>query len=245
MDQSTDEHDSADKRESADAHGAANEREAADEHGAADERDAVDAHSFPDIGAGIFTDRRIGILLTIGSVFALLASFQLSLDKVRLLEDPDYNPACNFSILMSCQSVMTSEQGSVFGFPNPFIGLIGFGILLAIGVAAASGVRFPRWYWVGTLLGLTFAVGFIHWLAYQSIFSIQVLCPWCMVVWAATIPMFWYGLLHVAAKLTRARWVRVLQSWHLVPVVVWFLAVAAVNLVWFWDFYWADFFANL
>lgn len=197
------------------------------------------------IGSRVFTDRWIGVLLAIGSALALVASFQLSLDKIRLLENPDFTPACNFSILMSCKSVINSEQGAAFGFPNPFIGLIGFGIVIAIGVAAATGVRFPRWYWVGTLLGLTFAAGFVHWLAYQSIFSIQVLCPWCMVVWAATIPMFWYSLLHVLAKLTRARWVRTLQQWHLVPVVVWFLAVAGVILWAFWDFYWADFFANL
>ncbi|MCT1886335.1 vitamin K epoxide reductase family protein [Dietzia cinnamea] len=197
------------------------------------------------VGSRVFTDRWIGVLLAIGSAIALVASFQLSLDKIRLLENPDYTPACNFSILMSCKSVINSEQGAAFGFPNPFIGLVGYGIVIAIGVAAASGVRLPRWYWVGTLLGLTFAAGFVHWLAFQSIFSIQVLCPWCMVVWATTIPMFWYTLLHVLAKLTAARWVRTLQSWHLVPVVVWFLAVAGVILWAFWDFYWADFFANL
>ncbi|MCT1639701.1 MULTISPECIES: vitamin K epoxide reductase family protein [Dietzia] len=196
-------------------------------------------------GSRVFTDRWIGVLLAIGSAIALVASFQLSLDKIRLLENPDYTPACNFSILMSCKSVINSEQGAAFGFPNPFIGLVGYGIVIAIGVAAASGVRLPRWYWVGTLLGLTFASGFVHWLAFQSIFSIQVLCPWCMVVWATTIPMFWYTLLHVLAKLTAARWVRTLQQWHLVPVVVWFLAVAGVILWAFWDFYWADFFANL
>ena len=197
------------------------------------------------VGSRVFTDRWIGVLLAIGSAIALVASFQLSLDKIRLLENPDYTPACNFSILMSCKSVINSEQGAAFGFPNPYIGLVGYGIVIAIGVAAASGVRLPRWYWVGTLLGLTFAAGFVHWLAFQSIFSIQVLCPWCMVVWATTIPMFWYTLLHVLAKLTAARWVRTLQSWHLVPVVVWFLAVAGVILWAFWDFYWADFFANL
>lgn len=193
----------------------------------------------------IFTDRGLGILLAIGSAIALLASFQLSLDKIRLLENPDYDPACNFSILMSCKSVINSEQGAAFGFPNPFIGLIGYGIVIAIGVAAASGVRFPRWYWVGTLLGMTFAAGFVHWLAFQSIFEIQVLCPWCMVVWAATIPMFWYTLLHVLSKLTGAGWVRTLQRWHLVPVVVWYLAVAGIILWVFWDYYWSDFFANL
>lgn len=207
---------------------------------------APDAESSPTvIGSRLFTDRWIGVLLTLGSALALLASFQLSLDKIRLLENPDYNPACNFSILMSCKSVINSEQGSVFGFPNPYMGLVGFGILLAIGVAAASGAKLPRWYWVGALLGLTFAAGMVHWFAYQSIFVIQVLCPWCMVAWAVIIPMFWYTLLHVLAKLTAARWVRVMQSWHLVPVVVWYLALAGIILWAFWDFYWADFFSNL
>lgn len=197
------------------------------------------------IGARVFTDRWIGVLLAIGSALALVASFQLSMDKIRLLENPDYIPACNFSILLSCKSVINSDQGSVFGFPNPFMGLVGFAVVIAIGVAAASGVRLPRWYWVGALLGLTFAAGMIHWFAFQSIFRLQILCPWCMVVWAVTIPMFWYTLLHVLAKLTAARWVRVLQSWHLVPVVLWYLAVAGIILWAFWDFYWADFFSTL
>lgn len=220
------------------------------EHDAVDDRAAEhpeDHAAAPDAprGSRLFSDRGIGVLLAIGSAVALLASFQLSLDKIRLLEDPTYTPACNFSILMSCKSVINSEQGHVFGFPNPFMGLVGFGILLAIGVAAASGVRFPRWYWVGTLLGLTFGAGMVHWFAFQSIFVIQVLCPWCMVVWTMTIPMFWYTLLYVLATLTGGRGVRVLQGWHLVPVVVWYLAVAGIILWAFWDFYWADFFAGL
>ncbi|WP_010542367.1 vitamin K epoxide reductase family protein [Dietzia alimentaria] len=197
------------------------------------------------VGSRLFTDRWIGVLLALGSALALIASFELSLDKIRLLENPDYVPACNFSLLMSCKSVINSEQGAAFGFPNPFIGLIGFGVLIAIGVAAASGTRFPRWYWLGALLGLTFAAGFVHWLAFQSIFAIQVLCPWCMVVWAMVIPMFWYTGLHVLGKFTSAGWVRSLQRWHLVPVVVWYLAVAGIILWAFWDFYWADFFGNL
>lgn len=208
----------------------------------------------PDTGQGprsvarrsrLFTDRGIGLLLGLFSALGLGASFQLSVDHVRLLENPDYTPACNFSILMSCKSVINSEQGTVFGFPNPYLGLVGFSLLLAIGVAAASGVRFPRWYWVGALLGLTFGAGMVHWFATQSIYVIEVLCPWCMVAWVTTIPMFWYTLLHVLGKFTSAAWLRTLQRWHLVPVVLWILLVAGLILVHFWDYYWADFFANL
>jgi uncharacterized membrane protein len=31
----------------------------------------------------------------------------------------------------------------------------------------------------------------IIWLVGQSLYVIGALCPWCMVVWAITIPIFW------------------------------------------------------
>src|SRR5699024_12508847 len=97
-----------------------------------------------EVGSRVFTDRGIGLLVTLGSAIALVASFQLSLDKIRMLENPDYTPACNFSILISCKSEINSDQGSVFAFPNPFMVLIGIGLMLAIGVAGATAVCRPR-----------------------------------------------------------------------------------------------------
>ena len=35
------------------------------------------------------------------------------------------------------------------------------------------------------------AFAFVCWLIYQSIFALGTLCPWCMVVWTVTIPLFW------------------------------------------------------
>src|SRR5699024_2801744 len=78
-----------------------------------------------EVGSRVFTDRGIGLLVTLGSAIALVASFQLSLDKIRLLENPDYTPACNFSILMSCKSVINYDPGSGFGLPHPSMGLNG------------------------------------------------------------------------------------------------------------------------
>jgi len=34
-------------------------------------------------------------------------------------------------------------------------------------------------------------VVFVAWLVSQSLYSIGALCPWCMVVWSCTIPIFW------------------------------------------------------
>ena len=43
---------------------------------------------------------------------------------------------------------------------------------------------------------MTFGVVFVHWLIFQSLYVIGALCPYCMVVWAVTIPIFWYVTLH-------------------------------------------------
>ena len=45
--------------------------------------------------------------------------------------------------------------------------------------------------WLGLNLGALFGFGFAIWLITQSLYVIGALCPWCMVVWAATIPVFW------------------------------------------------------
>ena len=39
--------------------------------------------------------------------------------------------------------------------------------------------------------GLLVAWVFVTWLFTQTVWSIGALCPWCMLVWAMTIPMFW------------------------------------------------------
>ena len=210
----------------------------------AESEPAGDVSPATDVRTNIFSQRTIGVLLIIGSIAGLIAAFELTMDKIRILENPDYIPACNFSILMSCKSVIESEQGQAFGFPNPIVGLVGFGITIALGVALAAGARIPRWYMVGAVLGLTFGIGWVQWFAYQTIFNIGVLCPWCMVVWTVMAPMWWYTLLHTIGRFTNAGWIRSLRGWHLIPVVLWYLLVIGTILVHFWDVYWADFFAR-
>ena len=43
---------------------------------------------------------------------------------------------------------------------------------------------------MGLQLGTIFGIGFVTWLQIQSIYEINKLCPWCMVVWAMMIPLF-------------------------------------------------------
>lgn len=37
---------------------------------------------------------------------------------------------------------------------------------------------------------MTFGAVFIHWLMINTLFDIGAMCPYCMVVWAITMPMF-------------------------------------------------------
>ena len=47
----------------------------------------------------------------------------------------------------------------------------------------------PRWYWAGLATGTLLGTAFVHWLIFQSLYRIGALCPYCMVVWAVTIPL--------------------------------------------------------
>lgn len=132
----------------------------------------------------------LAILLIVAGAIAFAAAFALTLDKIHLLENPDAQLSCNFSVLIGCSTNLSSWQGSLLGFPNPLIGLAAWSVVITIGVAILAGARFARWFWIGLNVGVAGAMAFVIWLIGQSIFVLDVLCPWCMVTWAATIPTF-------------------------------------------------------
>ena len=121
-------------------------------------------------------------------------SMALITERVAKLIDPQHVLNCDINPLVSCGSVMESWQASLLGFPNPLLGVAGFVAPIAVGVALLAGAQFERWFWWLFLTGVTGAWVFVTWLFTQSVYEIGALCPWCMLVWAAVIPMFW-GLL--------------------------------------------------
>ncbi|WP_150308624.1 vitamin K epoxide reductase family protein [Planctomonas psychrotolerans] len=152
------------------------------------------------------------IFLLLTGASGWVASFILVLERMTLLERPGESLACDVNPFVSCGTVIESWQGSLFGFPNPLLGVAGFVAPMAVGVGLLAGARFARWFWTLFVVGLGGAWAFVTWLFTQTVFSIGVLCPWCMLVWLATIPLFWFsllftasrGLLAVPAALTRA-----------------------------------------
>jgi uncharacterized membrane protein len=135
--------------------------------------------------------RTLAVFLIVAGVLGWISAFALTLDKFALLEDPDAALGCNFSRFIQCGANLNSAQGAVFfDVPNPLWGLGGFVAPIAVGVAVLAGARFAQWFWIAFNIGVAGAMAFVIWLIGQSIFIIGTLCPWCMLVWTVTIPMF-------------------------------------------------------
>ncbi len=122
-----------------------------------------------------------GTMLAFGIV-GLIASFILAVEEFHLLKNPDAILSCSFNLVLNCAIVMKTWQATVFGFPNMFIGLIGFPIVITIALLGLSSVKFPRWFLIGAEVGIAFWTLFAYWLFFNSVYAIQVLCPWCLVV---------------------------------------------------------------
>ncbi|WP_368069716.1 vitamin K epoxide reductase family protein [Nitriliruptor sp.] len=170
-----------------------------------------------------------------GGLAGLLAAFTLTVEKFALVADPTYVPSCSINPVVSCGSVMASAQAEMFGFPNPLLGLIGFTVVVVTGAVMLGGARLPRWYRFGFQAGVTFGVPFVHWLAFQSLYRIGALCPYCLVVWAVTIPVFWYVTLDNLRTWGSARPVRWVRRFHGVILTVWLLAIVVAIAVRFWS----------
>jgi uncharacterized membrane protein len=140
------------------------------------------------------------LLLILTGIVGVYSSFVLVLDRIELLRNPGESLGCDFNPFVSCGTVIESWQGSLFGFPNPLIGVAAFVAPVAVGVGLLAGARFARWFWALFVLGIALAWVFVTWLFTQTVFSIGTLCPWCMLVWAVTIPLFWYSLVYTAAR---------------------------------------------
>ncbi|PKI93156.1 hypothetical protein CW368_02435 [Actinomycetales bacterium SN12] len=146
-----------------------------------------------------------GIWLIVAAILGWWAAFQLTIEKFYVLENPGETTSCYVSVMLQCDKNLGSWQGSVFGFPNPLIGVTAWMAVLVMGVALVAGVRFPRWFWALFGVGVLGAFIFVCWLIGQSIYSLHTLCPWCMATWAVTIPTFFATAVHLVRNGTLGR----------------------------------------
>lgn len=126
------------------------------------------------------------IVILVAALAALIAAFVLSIDKIHLLENPNTILSCSFNVVLNCSTVMQQPQSHVFfGIPNMFIGLMAFPVIVTVAVAGLWGVRFPRKFLVTANIGVLLGTIFAYWLFFSSLYVIQVLCPWCLIVTTA------------------------------------------------------------
>lgn len=182
----------------------------------------------------------LGYMFLIGGTIGLLASMGLTIETMKVLQDSAYSPPCNINPIISCQSIMSTNQASVLGFSNTVLGVSGFGALIAFGLTIVAGASFKRWLWWVMQAIATSAVLFVHWLIFQSLYVLGTLCPFCMTVWAVTIPTFWYVTLYnlKASGKLEGKVGSFIYRHHGDILFSWFLLIIGLITIRFW-FYWS------
>ena len=129
------------------------------------------------------TERTVFWIILVSALAALSAAFVLSLEKIHLLQNPDAILSCSINVVLNCSTVMQSWQSHVFfDIPNMYIGLMAFPVIVTVAVAGLWGAKFPKTFLVTANVGVLLGTIFSYWLFFNSLYVIQVLCPWCLIV---------------------------------------------------------------
>jgi uncharacterized membrane protein len=131
-------------------------------------------------------------LIVVLASLALGASLWSLYVHYQFLADPAYTSFCDVSETVSCQAVMTSQYGSVFGVPVAAGGAIWAALVLLLGV---FGMRPPRSEASARVAGYIFVLSTIGlagvlYLGYASFFILRQMCPLCVTMYAAVIGLF-------------------------------------------------------
>src|SRR6266702_1410371 len=106
----------------------------------------------------------VAVFATVGLVCSLI----LSIEKLQLLANPHTQLPCSLNAFLNCATVMNTPESSLLGFPNSFIGMMAYSVLLTV----------------------TVEILFAYWLFFDSVFAIKVLCPFCLAVTFSSTMIF-------------------------------------------------------
>lgn len=103
---------------------------------------------------------------------------------------PNFQP-CNITSIVNCNAIITGKVSSTFGIPTPFIGLMGY-LLILLGVF---------WKKAKFILGVSvFGLLFCLWIGLQEIFFLHVVCPVCILCQMDMISIFILSVILVGKK---------------------------------------------
>jgi uncharacterized membrane protein len=114
------------------------------------------------------TDRRLR-----GAIFALALVGLGVAAYLTYVHYEDIKPVCGLG--GDCQKVQTSQWSELGGVPVALIGLIGYALILASLFVPGEAGRVA-----GAFLALI-GFAFSAYLTYRELFSIDAICPWCVV----------------------------------------------------------------
>jgi uncharacterized membrane protein len=114
------------------------------------------------------TDRRLR-----GAIFALAVVGLGVAAYLTYVHYEDIKPVCGLG--GDCQKVQTSQWSELGGVPVALIGLIGYALILASLFVPGEAGRVA-----GAFLALI-GFAFSAYLTYRELFSIDAICPWCVV----------------------------------------------------------------
>lgn len=138
-------------------------------------------------------NRWIFTSMLVGAIFSLLAAFVLSVESIEIAKNPDAKLSCSVNLILNCATVAAHPTSTMFGFPNPFLGLMTEPIVITVAIAGLAGVRFPRLFMFTAQVFYTLGLLFALFLLYTSMFVIGALCPWCLLVTLTTI-LVWFAI---------------------------------------------------
>jgi len=176
------------------------------------------------------------LIVVFGSL-ALAASVASLYVHYQMVADPLYTSFCDISETVSCEAVMTSQYGSVYGVPVAAGGAVWSGLVLLLGVV---GMRPPRSEEAGRIAGYVFLLATVGlagvlYLGYASFFVLRQMCPLCVAMYVGVIGLFVVsggvasGLAGLPARLGRDLRAVMVSPLAATLAVVW--VVASVSLV--------------
>jgi len=148
-----------------------------------------------------------GLLALGASVASLYVHYQI-------LADPSYTSFCDISETVSCEAVMTSQYGSIYGVPVAVGGAVWSGLVLLLGLVGMQSTRSmsqsappsksaPRLASqaasqsddAGRVAGYIFLLATVGlagalYLGYASLFILRQMCPLCVTMYVAVIGLF-------------------------------------------------------
>lgn len=180
-------------------------------------------------------------ILTVGGLAGLIAMTWQATERIHMLKNPDSVLSCNLNPVIDCGAVLDNRLAALFGFPNAFIGMGVFAMLMLAGVLLVTGNK-PNRAFKHVMLGLSaILLLFSVWFFSVSLYIIAKICIFCLVGWVVAIPIFVYTLQYWLDDTGDSGWKgklsRFLAGNHLNVVITSYVIMAVMYFVKFSEYY--------